>query len=174
MKGPQSLQPGDIIYLAHGRRTGATGGPHPARVGIVFHDARGWMLAESAGERCRYRPLRGAVAGSSAAWFVVRRLQRRLSGAELGALRAACERRQGRWHQLLRPEITRDFHSRFVEQAYAEAGIDPGAGFSAELLRCPGHAPARPRLRLAARLAWGRRALAAMLRPAPEPGRQGL
>ena len=149
MSGPLPLKSGDIVFIATPsplyRRLARASGSKASHVGIVFEDAQaGWVVAESAVPRSRYRPLERFLGRSDDDWFVVRRLKQDLTPAQVTALRAACDKRMGRWHPLgFKDEAVRTF-SKFVHEAYREAlGVDIAEveTFSELLRRNPGEAP---------------------------------
>ncbi len=146
MSGPLPLKSGDIVFVATPntlyRRVARATGSKASHVGIVFEDAQGgWVVAESAVPRSRYHPLERFLGRSDDDWFVVRRLKRELTPAEVAALRAACDQRMGRWHPLgFKHESVRTY-SKFVHEVYREAlGVDIGEveTFSELLRRNPG------------------------------------
>lgn len=146
MNGPLPLKSGDIVFIATPsplyRRVARATGSKTSHVGIVFADAQaGWVVAESAVPRSRYRSLEQFLGRSDDDWFVVRRLKRELSPAEVAALRAACDQRMGRWHHPgFKHESVRTY-SKFVHEVYREAlGVDIGEveTFSELLRRNPG------------------------------------
>lgn len=143
MNLPYPLQNGDIVFIATKgflfRKVARATGSKASHVGVAFEDPqRGWLVAESAIPRSRYSSLERFLARSDERWFVVRRLQRQLTPAEVDKLRAACDARMGQWyHTGFKYDSTRMFCSKFVHEAYCEAlGIDIGTveTFS-ELLR---------------------------------------
>jgi len=128
-----SLKSGDLVFVSTPsflyRRVARATGSKASHVGIVFRDAaRGWVVAESAVPRARYRPLDRFLARSDESWFVVRRLGRELSAEEIEKLRAACDARMGRWyHTGFNFDSARTFCSKFVHEVYREAlGVDIG------------------------------------------------
>jgi len=127
------LQDGDIVFIATKgflfRRVARATGSRASHVGIAFKDARrGWVVAESAVPRSRYRPLERFIARSDERWFVIRRLDRALTAEEVGKLRAACDARMGQWyHTGFKYDSSRMFCSKFVHEVYREAlGVDIG------------------------------------------------
>lgn len=149
MSGPLPLKSGDIVFIATPsplyRRLTRASGSKASHVGIVFEDAQaGWVVAESAVLRSRYRPLEQFLGRSGDDWFVVRRLKQDLTPDQVTALRAACDKRMGRWHHPgFKDEAVRTF-SKFVHEVYRESlGMDIGEveTFSELLRRNPGEAP---------------------------------
>ena len=132
MNGPLPLKSGDIVFIATPsplyRRVARATGSKASHVGIVFADAQaGWVVAESAVPRSRYRPLEQFLGRSDDDWFVVRRLKQELTPDQVTALRAACDQRMGRWYHLgFKHESVRTY-SKFVHEVYREAlGVDIG------------------------------------------------
>lgn len=147
MSGPLPLKSGDIVFVATPsplyRRVARATGSKASHVGIVFEDEQaGWVVAESAVPRSRYRPLEQFLGRSDDDWFVVRRLKQELTPDQVAVLRAACDQRMGRWYHLgFKYESARTFCSKFVHEVYREAlGIDIGEveTFSELLRRNPG------------------------------------
>ena len=161
------LRSGDMVFVAapsslYRRMARATGGK-ASHVGIVFEDPKaGWVVAESAVPVCRYRPLNKFLSRSDDDWFVVRRLKRELSPAEVAALRRACDARMGKWYHLGFKSESRRTSSKFVYEVYREAlGIDVGAveTFSELLRRNPQESPGFWKLWSLGRISWQRKTI---------------
>ena len=168
MESHPPLKSGDIVFVTARnplyRRMVRASGAKASHVGIVFEDLKaGWMVAESALPVDRYRPLDKFLSHSEDDWFVVRRLRRELSTAEVAALRQACDARMGKWHRPgFKHEARRNSRSKFVYEMYREAlGIDVGAveTFSELLRRNPQESPGFWKLWFAGRIPRQRKTL---------------
>ncbi len=166
MNGPFPLKSGDIVFIATPsplyRRIARATGSKASHVGIVFEGPQGgWMVAESAVPVSRYRPLNKFLGRSDEDWFVVRRLKRELTPAEVTALRAACDARVGRWRRpRFKDESKRMFSSKFVHEVYQQAlGVDIAEveTFSELLRRDPQESPGFWKLWFLGFLAWQRK-----------------
>ena len=166
METSRSLKSGDIVFVATPkplyRRVAGAGGSRASRVGIVFEDAQaGWVVAESALPLRRYRPLDKFLGRSDEDWFVVRRLRRDLTPADVAVLRAACDAPMGRWWRPdFKDESERRFGSKFVHEVYRQAlGIDLAEveTFSELLRRDPQESPGLWKRGLLGFIAWRRK-----------------
>lgn len=133
------LQSGDIVFISvvnppFGQVARDTGSP-ATHVGVIFaapaegeRGQGGWLVAESTIPWSRYTPLDRFLARSHRGWHAIRRVRGGLSGAQVMALRRACDARMGLWYHFgFRYDSPRQFCSKFVHEVFREAaGIEVG------------------------------------------------
>ena len=122
-----ALQSGDIVFISVRspvyRQIAATCRSWDSHVGIIFREPDGTLLvAESRVPFCSWTTLDQFLARSVNGRFAIRRLHGGLDAAQVARLRAAAERRMGRWYHLgFDFDAPREFCSKFVYGVYREA-----------------------------------------------------